>query len=103
MKIRVKTLFCRDRRPRLSARRSHETYGTNRYVCYNLYGATSSTPRKMFALTQASLREGGGTRSVTEGACVVLDLVELYHYALSLTRLRRELPPGGSLSFHLAR
>ena len=43
------------------------------------------------------LREGGGTRSVTEGACVTLDLYELHCNALSLTRLRRELPPGGSL------
>ena len=36
-------------------------------------------------------------RSVTEGACVTLGLYQSHCCALSLTRLRRELPPGGSL------
>ena len=35
--------------------------------------------------------------AVTEGDCVTLDLDLTYCNALSLTRLRRELPPGGSL------
>ena len=47
----------------------------------------------------AFLREEGGTRSVTEGVRVTLDLHYFYRNALSLTRLRRELPPGGSLWF----
>ena len=47
----------------------------------------------------AFLREEGGTRSVTEGARVTLVFNKFYRNALSLTRLRRELPPGGSLSF----
>jgi len=45
----------------------------------------------------AFLREEGGARSVTEGACVTFGLRNHYYNALSLTRLRRELPPGGSL------
>ena len=45
----------------------------------------------------AFLREEGGTRSVTEGACETLAFNKFYHNALSLTRLRRELPPRGSL------
>ena len=45
----------------------------------------------------AFLREEGGTRSVTEGARVTLDLHYLYRNALSLSRLRRQLPPRGSL------
>ncbi len=50
------------------------------------------------AKPEAPLCKGRWHRvSVTEGACVILDFVELYRYALSLTRLRRELPPGGSL------
>ena len=47
----------------------------------------------------AFLREEGGTRSVTEGARVTLVFNKFYRNALSLTRLRRELPPGGSLWF----
>ena len=47
----------------------------------------------------AFLREEGGPRSVTEGVRVTLDLHYFYRNALSLTRLRRELPPGGSLWF----
>ena len=46
---------------------------------------------------KAFLREEGGTRSVTEGACATLDLHLFFHNALSLSRLRRQLPPGGSL------
>ena len=40
---------------------------------------------------------GGSLRSVTEGARVTLDLFYLHCNALSLSRLRRQLPPGGSL------
>ena len=40
---------------------------------------------------------GGSLRSVTEGARATFSLRGFYSYALSLTRLRRELPPGGSL------
>ena len=40
---------------------------------------------------------GGSLRSVTEGARVTLVFNKFYRNALSLTRLRRELPPGGSL------
>ena len=43
------------------------------------------------------LREEGGTRSVTEGACAIYEFDKNYFAARSLTRLRRELPPGGSL------
>ena len=75
---------------------------------------------KSNALFNAFLREEGGTRqrfpeanemsfggslrSVTEGACATLTfslaLLQLLFpsYALSLSRLRRQLPPGGSLS-----
>ena len=35
--------------------------------------------------------------AVTEGACVTLDLWQLHCNVQSLTRLRRELPPWGSL------
>ena len=45
----------------------------------------------------AFLREEGGTRSVTEGACATLTLYKLYGNEFSLSRLRRQLPPGGSL------
>ena len=38
-----------------------------------------------------------GTALAVEGACVTLGLRELYCNALSLSRLRRQLPPGGSL------
>ena len=50
-------------------------------------------------IEKASLREGGGTRSVTEGACATYEFDKDYCAALSLTRLRRELPPGGSLFY----
>ena len=46
---------------------------------------------------KAFLWEEGGTRSVTEGARVTLDLYRPHCCALSLSRLRRQLPPGGSL------
>ena len=46
---------------------------------------------------KASLREGGGTRSVTEGAYGTMTQNSFHRNAFSLTRLRRELPPGGSL------
>ena len=46
---------------------------------------------------KAFLREEGGTRSVTEGACATLNLCKFECNALSLSRLRRQLPPGGSL------
>ena len=44
---------------------------------------------------------GGSLRSVTEGARVTLGLNLFYRNALSFTRLRRELPSGGSLLFML--
>ena len=40
---------------------------------------------------------GGSLRSVTEGARVTLNLDILHCNAFSLSRLRRQLPPGGSL------
>ena len=40
---------------------------------------------------------GRGTASAGEGACGSLTLCKLYYYALSLSHLRRQLPPGGSL------
>ena len=46
---------------------------------------------------KASLREGGGTRSVTEGAYGTMTQNSFHRNEFSLTRLRRELPPGGSL------
>ena len=46
---------------------------------------------------KAFLREEGGTRSVTEGARVTLSFRKFRCIALSLSRLRRQLPPGGSL------
>ena len=45
----------------------------------------------------AFLREEGGTRSVTEEARATLTLYKLYGNAFSLSRLRRQLSPGGSL------
>ena len=47
---------------------------------------------------KASLREGGGTRSVTEGAYGAMKKKSFHRNAFSLSRLRRQLPPGGSLS-----
>ena len=38
------------------------------------------------------------TYSEVEGACVTLSSDQLDCYALSLNRLRRQLPPGGSLT-----
>ena len=65
---------------------------------YNLSANPISCDRNRFRLTKASLREGGGTRSVTEGAyATYMSFDKNYCDALSLTRLRRELPPGGSL------
>ena len=49
------------------------------------------------AASRSPLATCSGTRSVTEGAGVTLGLCQLHCDALSLTRLRRELPPGGSL------
>ena len=47
---------------------------------------------------RSELASFGGSRvSVTEGARATLALHLLYHNALSLSRLRRQLPPGGSL------
>ena len=46
---------------------------------------------------KAFLREEGGTRSVTEGARATLNFDFLCYNAFSLSRLRRQLPPGGSL------
>ena len=44
----------------------------------------------------------GGTRSVTEGASeCILSALFLPTNALSLTRLRRELPPQGAFLFAL--
>ena len=46
-----------------------------------------------------SLPPGGrGTAIAVEGACGTLSSRALYCNALSLSRLRRQLPPGGSLS-----
>ena len=45
-----------------------------------------------------SLPPGGrGTAIAVEGARVTFSLHGFYCYALSLSRLRRQLPPGGSL------
>ena len=63
-----------------------------RYSVLHLFGVLSGG-------NIAFLREEGGTRSVTEGARVTLVFNKFYRNALSLTRLRRELPPGGSLWF----
>ena len=51
---------------------------------------------------KAFLREEGGMRSVTEGACesslfLTLTATKRRLHALSFSRLRRQLPPGGSL------
>ena len=81
---------------------SHALHGI---VCYTFWvycRQKHSLPpmknsRKRRRVLQAKHR--GGTRSVTEGARATLDLYWLYRNALSLTRLRRELPPGGSLWF----
>ena len=44
---------------------------------------------------RASLREGGGTaKAVTEGACVILDLLYFIVYAFSSTASRSPLPEG---------
>ena len=39
-----------------------------------------------------------GDHEVVEGAREILNLSEFYCNALSLSRLRRQLPPGGSLA-----
>ena len=38
-----------------------------------------------------------GDHEVVEGACVTWGSAYLHCHALSLSRLRRQLPPGGSL------
>ena len=43
-----------------------------------------------------------GDHEVVEGVSATLRLSLLHLSAFSLTRLRRELPPGGSLSGHSA-
>ena len=48
-------------------------------------------------LAQTPRPQVGRRGSLTEGARATLNLYEFYRNALSLTRLRRELPPGGSL------
>ena len=48
-------------------------------------------------LTKASLREGGGPLAV-EGACGAVRQNSFHRNAFSLSRLRRQLPPGGSLT-----
>ena len=51
----------------------------------------------IMGLTKSLPPRGRGTALVVEGACVTLGLYQLSCYALSLSRLRRQLPPGGSL------
>ena len=48
--------------------------------------------------TQKPPSEREGDHEVVEGARVTFSLREFYCHALSLSRLRRQLPPGGSLS-----
>ena len=72
-------------------------------VCYTfqVYCQAAEQPssqRKEFPKAN-EMSFGGSLRSVTEGARVTLALHRFYCNALSLTRLRRELPPGGSLGF----
>ena len=60
-----------------------------RAKCFSPAASYSSVP-------SAFLREEGGARSVTEGACGTISLYYAFGSALSLTRFHRELPPGGS-------
>ena len=67
---------------------------TNRQISTNFRGVCEYID----AAVKASLRERGrGTALAVEGACVTLGLDKSYCIALSLSRLRRQLPPGGSL------
>ena len=56
----------------------------------------SSPSASCTSVPSAFLREEGGARSVTEGACGTISLYYMWRFALSLTRFHRELPPGGS-------
>ena len=51
----------------------------------------------IMGLTKSLPPRGRGTALAVEGACVTLGLDKSYCIALSLSRLRRQLPPGGSL------
>ena len=51
----------------------------------------------IMGLTKSLPPSGRGTALAVEGACVTLGLNKSYCIALSLSRLRRQLPPGGSL------
>ena len=58
--------------------------------------ARTHYPQKHGAQKPSSGRKGD--HEVVEGARVTFSLREFYCHALSLSRLRRQLPPGGSLS-----
>ena len=58
--------------------------------------ARTHSPQKHGAQKPSSGRKGD--HEVVEGARVTFSLREFYCHALSLSRLRRQLPPGGSLS-----
>ena len=76
---------------KLSNNNSKRKLGHEEYAYGEPYGENSIL---------ASLREGGGIAALyamTEGACVHFNDCSFYVHALSLTQLRRELPPGGSL------
>ena len=51
----------------------------------------------IMGLTESLPPRGRGTALAVEGACVTLGLDKSDCIALSLSRLRRQLPPGGSL------
>ncbi len=62
------------------------------------YGTSKINRKGRFLLVELRReKRRGGTAIAVEGACVILDLCLLLCRAISLSRLRRQLPPGGSL------
>ena len=59
-----------------------------------------TTHKGLFVLSAqfGAVHEREGDHEVVEGACVTFSSDQIDCYALSLSRLRRQLPPGGSLT-----
>ena len=99
-------MFARGR-PQVSPTDTHINFG--RAVVFSADLCYNGSSKKAFLREEGGTRQGfpeanemsfgGSLRSVTEGARVTLVFNKFYRNALSLTRLRRELPPGGSLWF----
>ena len=89
-KLNMSFFFCIDRRRPYIGNRSV-------YVGTGVPDCPSATASPRREVARAFLREEGGPLAV-EGACVILNSVEFYINAFSLSLASaRQLPPGGSL------